>query len=103
MVLYGYSFSSSQIGVVACDNYMAGIMAAAHFVKLGHRRMACTVGPTNMEYLRERLHGFRDGLARYHIELRQQDICECEFNYQVSGVISGANAVYQFLDGREHV
>lgn len=101
MVLYGYSFSSNQMGTVCCDNYLAGMMAAEHFVNLGHRRIACTVGPTNMEYLRERLDGFRDGLAKHNIEIRQQDICECEFNYQVSGTVSGANAAHQFLDGRE--
>ena len=101
MVLYGQSFSSNQMGTVQLDNYMAGVMAAEHFVNLGHRHIACTVGPTNMEYLRERLNGFRDGLAKYNIVISRQDICACELNYQVSGQVSGQKAVIQFLDGRE--
>ncbi len=101
MVLYGYSFSSSYMGTVQFDNYKAGVMAAEYFVKLGHRRVACTVGPDTMEYLRERLNGFRDGLAKHRLELRQQDICACDFNYQVSNMLGGENAVRQFVDGRE--
>ena len=101
MVLYGQSFSSDQMGTVQLDNYKAGIMAAEHFVKLGHRHIACTAGPINMEYLRERLNGFRDGLTKHNIVISQQDICACELNYQVPGVVSGQRAVMQFLDGRD--
>ena len=101
MVLYGHSFSNSQMGNVQFDNYRAGYMAAVHFADLGHKRIACTVGPQGMEYLRERFYGFRDGLAAHRIEIRQQNIIECDFNYQVSGKISGKEAVHLLLDERK--
>ena len=99
MVLYGHSFSNHQMGTVQFDNYRAGYMVAEYFAKLGHRHVACTIGPQGMEYLRERFCGFRDGLSAHQIEIHQRDIIECDFNYQVPGKISGQEAVHKLIDG----
>lgn len=100
VILCGYSFANSFLSNVHFNNYRAGEVAAKYFLQQGHKRLACTVGPMTMQYLRDRLYGFRDGLAAEGIELRPQDICECNFNYQMLSGESGKLAVEALVDSR---
>lgn len=100
VVLCGYSFANGFLSNVHFNNYRAGEVAAEYFLNLGHRRVACTVGPMTMQYLRERLYGFRERLAREGIELQPRDIFECNFNYQMLSGEGGKLAVEALVDGR---
>lgn len=48
---------------VVLDNFAAGELAAAHLAGLGHTRCAHVGGPAGVHIARERLDGFRRGLA----------------------------------------
>jgi LacI family transcriptional regulator len=50
---------------VVLDNFAAGGLAAAHLAALGHTRCAHVGGPESVHIARERLDGFRRGLAEH--------------------------------------
>ena len=52
---------------VVLDNILAGRLAAAHLLDLGHRRLAHIGGPAEVHIARERLQGFQSTLAEYGI------------------------------------
>ena len=78
---------------VGVDN-RGGIAAMiAALVGLGHRRICFLAGPANLYVARERLAGYRDGLAAAGIELDARLIVETGFDAE-----SGAHAVDRLLD-----
>jgi LacI family transcriptional regulator len=48
---------------VEADNYAGGVAATRHLLELGHRRIACVLGPLGFPAFGERLRGCRDTLA----------------------------------------
>ncbi|GHJ41351.1 LacI family DNA-binding transcriptional regulator [Streptomyces sp. TS71-3] len=48
---------------VEADNFAGGVAAARHLLSLGHRRIACVLGPLRFPGFHERLRGCRDTLA----------------------------------------
>lgn len=55
---------SYQGPAVVLDNFAAGELAASHLTGLGHTRCVHIGGPQGVHIARERLEGFRRGLAR---------------------------------------
>ncbi len=53
---------------VVLDNILAGRLAAAHLLALGHRRLAHIGGPAEVHIARERLNGFQAVLAEHGID-----------------------------------
>jgi DNA-binding LacI/PurR family transcriptional regulator len=53
---------------VVLDNVLAGRLAAAHLLALGHRRLAHIGGPAEVHIARERLNGFQAVLAAHGID-----------------------------------
>ncbi len=101
IVLYEHSFADNRLGNVSFNNYEAGVTAAKYLLSLGHRNVGCTVGPMGMKYIKDRFWGFHDGLKDMGIEIQKRNIYECDFNYQVSNIVSGEDAVRYFVDGRD--
>ena len=99
VVLYEHSFGG-QFGNVTFNNYEAGAMAARYLLKLGHRNLACTVGPMGSKFLRDRFWGFYNELKKQGLTVQEKNIYRCDFNYQVSNFQSGGEAVDYFLEGR---
>jgi LacI family transcriptional regulator len=52
---------------VGADNRLGAEMAVDHLVSLGHRRIAFAGGPAASSARRDRLAGYRAGLARHHL------------------------------------
>ncbi|MCD2493564.1 LacI family transcriptional regulator [Lacrimispora sp. NSJ-141] len=99
-VMYERTFNNNRMGGIRFDNYKAGKMAAKYLAGLNHKNIACTVGPMGMHYVQDRFFGFRDELTVQGIEIKKQNVLECDFNYRVPNFVSGEDAARAFLDGR---
>jgi LacI family transcriptional regulator len=60
-------FGSPIKNSVAPDDHYGAGLATEHLINLGHRRIGYINGPENWHTCRERLSGYEDTLARYHI------------------------------------
>jgi LacI family transcriptional regulator len=78
---------------VGVDNRSGIASMIAALVGLGHRRIAFVAGPAALFVARERLAGYRDGLATASIELDARLIVESGFDAE-----SGAHAVDRLVD-----
>ncbi|NJN54951.1 MAG: LacI family transcriptional regulator [Anaerolineae bacterium] len=73
-----------EADTVIIDNQAGGQMAAQHLLALGHRRIACISGPSNLLLSEERLNGYRLALAEYNSPVEESWIkIVPEYNYQV--------------------
>jgi DNA-binding LacI/PurR family transcriptional regulator len=81
---------------VASDNFNGALQATEYLIQLNHRRIAYVTGPENWSTARERLHGFREGLARHHIDSDPQLVFVGDFLYE-----SGILALEYFLSLQE--
>lgn len=54
---------------ILVDNHEGGALAARHLIGLGHRRMACVVGPSDLTPSAGRIAGFRGALGEAGIDL----------------------------------
>lgn len=80
---------------VTLDNYKAGVIAAEHLIKLGHKKIACITGPLNIKLCRERLRGFRDCLKENKLKHNGHYLFEGNFKFQ-----SGIEGVNIFLKNK---
>jgi LacI family transcriptional regulator len=78
---------------VSVDNRRGIASMIEALVGLGHRRIAFVAGPSTLYVARERLAGYRDGLAAAGIELDARLVVESGFDAE-----SGARAVDRLLD-----
>ena len=54
---------------ILVDNYQGGCLVGKHLLELGHRRMACVVGPTDLTPSAGRIAGFRHALEKAGVPL----------------------------------
>ncbi len=54
---------------ILVDNHQGGALAGRHLIELGHRRMACVVGPSDLTPSAGRIAGFRGALREAGIDL----------------------------------
>ena len=63
----------SRIPVVAPDNHRGAVLAAAHLIRKGHRRLAFFGGFADMVVYHERLGGFREACEAHGIAAERHD------------------------------
>jgi len=82
VVVVGRRINVASLSNVSVDNYKAGVLASEYLASLGHRHVATVTGPRVAQWVRDRLDGFQDGLARYGAKLdwsfAQQDLSDFE-------------------------
>ena len=93
IVVIDRALDNEDVPSVVLDNYKAGVIAAEHLVKIGHKNIACITGPLNISLCRERLKGFKDVLSKNGISLKREFIFEGDFKYD-----SGIEAMKYFLE-----
>jgi len=81
---------------VASDNFTGALQATEYLIQLNHRRIGFVTGPENWSTARERLNGFREALAKHHIDLDPQLVFHGDFLYE-----SGIRALEYFLSLQE--
>ena len=87
-VIIDRALDQESIPSVIVDNFRAGVIAAEHFLGLGHRQFAVVTGPQDISLCRERLKGFVDVLERNGLAIMQRSIFEGDFKF-ASGIEAG--------------
>jgi LacI family transcriptional regulator len=64
--------SGARAAYVSSDNVEGGRLPVAHLHDLGHRRIATIAGPLDTRPARDRLRGFRDGIAAAGLAYRDE-------------------------------
>jgi LacI family transcriptional regulator len=68
-VLIDRDLGEYPVDQILVDNHQGGALAGHHLIGLGHRRIACVVGPSDLTPSAGRIAGFRGALAEAGIEL----------------------------------
>ncbi|MGE8037126.1 LacI family DNA-binding transcriptional regulator [Lysinibacillus sp. NPDC093692] len=69
---------------VFLDNDKGGYLAGKHLTELGHRKIACIIGPKSISLTNERLEGFKRALAESGVELLPSHIIEGDFQMEMA-------------------
>jgi LacI family transcriptional regulator len=56
-----------EIDAVLADNRRGGYLATRHLIELGHRRIGCIAGPSNVTPSAQRVTGYREALAEANL------------------------------------
>jgi LacI family transcriptional regulator len=94
-VLIDRDLGEYPVDQVLVDNHQGGALAARHLTGLGHRRIACVVGPSDLTPSAGRIAGFRGALAEAGIDLPD------ELVVQGDGRHAGGSAAARTLLRRE--
>jgi DNA-binding LacI/PurR family transcriptional regulator len=94
VVLVGYRTEDKTVDYVDSDNRSAAVLVVEHFVKLGHRKIACVSGQvrTSRNAL-DRLEGFREGLRKNGLSIPDSFVVEGDFRRE-----SGKSAMKKLLE-----
>ena len=68
--------------VVLVDNERGGYDATRYLLSLGHRRIACIAGPSDLTPSADRVHGYRRALGEFGIPIEEKWIVPGDFRYQ---------------------
>ena len=80
VVLFNAAVGDARVSTVCCDNVGAGRAMAAHFAARGARRPAFVTGPDDSSASRDRLAGFRAGLAE--AGLAEPVVARADYRYE---------------------
>jgi LacI family transcriptional regulator len=80
VVVMDRHFPGLDMDVVLVDNYQGGYMAAHYLLALGHRRIACIAGPSNINPSAQRVAGFRDALKEMGLAERPEYMQHGDFH-----------------------
>jgi LacI family transcriptional regulator len=69
----------ANLPFVTTDNHLGALMATEHFIKMGHRNIACIQGINGISTNSERVTGFRDALQKHGIPVNESMILGTDF------------------------
>jgi LacI family transcriptional regulator len=93
VVLIDRQVQGVEVDVVLSDNLQGGYLATKHLLELGHTRIACVAGPSNVTPSSERVTGYRKALLEANLTLDDRLIMSGNFR-----VDSGHHIVNGLLD-----
>jgi len=92
LVLVDREIDAIAVDLIEVDHAAGGQMATAHLLSLGHARVACIGGPSDLRPSQQREAGWRRALAAARIAPRADEIVRGDF-----GPASGAAAMRRLL------
>jgi len=92
LVLVDREIDAIAADLIEVDHAAGGELATAHLLGLGHARVACIVGPSDLRSSHQREAGWRRALAKAGIEPRADEVVRGDF-----GPESGAAAMRRLL------
>ena len=92
LVLVDREIETIAADLIEVDHAAGGELATAHLLGLGHQRVACIVGPSDLRPSHQREAGWRRALAKAGIEPRADECVRGDF-----GPESGAAAMRRLL------
>jgi LacI family transcriptional regulator len=92
LVVVDRHIPSVDVDSVLTDNAHGGWLATHHLVELGHRRIGCIAGPSDVTPSADRITGYRQALHEGGIAVDEALIVKGDFQYE-----SGYRAAHQLL------
>jgi LacI family transcriptional regulator len=80
LVMVDRDMGSLELDTVTTDNYNGGLLATQHLLSLGHRRIACITGPSNITPSAERVTGYRAALELAGIPVQESLLVRGDFH-----------------------
>jgi LacI family transcriptional regulator len=85
-----------EVDSVLTDNLQGGYLATKHLIELGHRRIGCIAGPSELTPSAERVIGYKQALTEHNLAVNENLIRKGDFQCE-----SGYKAVCEFLTMNE--
>ncbi len=80
VVVVDRRLSNLDVDTVLTDNLQGGLSAARYLLNLGHRRIACITGPSNLTPSAERVIGYRRALEEHGLPVEENLIRKGDFH-----------------------
>lgn len=80
VVVVDRRLSNLEVDTVLTDNLQGGLSAARYLLNLGHRRIACITGPSNLTPSAERVIGYRRALEEHGLPVEENLIRKGDFH-----------------------
>ena len=96
LVIVDREIAGVEVDSVLTDNLQGGYLATQHLIELGHRRIGCITGPSDLTPSAERVLGYKRALAEYNLVVNEDLILKGDFQYE-----SGYQAAREFLTMNE--
>jgi DNA-binding LacI/PurR family transcriptional regulator len=71
-----------DVDTVVADDFVGGVLAAGHLASLGHKRLAILSENLKVSSSRERIRGFKQGLADAGVSFDDNNIVICEYKVE---------------------
>lgn len=81
VVVIDRELAGLAVDVVLADNLAGGKMAAQHLVDLGHRRIACITGPSDLSLSAQRVIGYREVLQQAGVAYDERLVLRGSFDF----------------------
>jgi LacI family transcriptional regulator len=81
-VLIDRDLPDAKVDAVLADNRQGGYLATRHLLALGHRRIACISGPSNISPSADRVTGYRQALADAGLPVDETLILRGDFHLE---------------------
>jgi LacI family transcriptional regulator len=88
VVIVNRRISCTDVDLVLTDNALGGRLATQHLIELGHRRIACITGPSDITPGSERVVGYRQALQEANILF--DETLTSKANYRFNGGFDAA-------------
>jgi LacI family transcriptional regulator len=92
LVVVDREITSVEVDSVLTDNLQGGYLATKHLMELGHRRIGCIAGPSDLTPSAERVIGYKRALTERSLTVNENLILKGDFQYE-----SGYKAACEFL------
>jgi LacI family transcriptional regulator len=92
LVVVDREIADVEVDSVLTDNLQGGYLATKHLIELGHRRIGCITGPSDLTPSAERVIGYERALMERNLAVNENLILKGDFQYE-----SGYQAVREFL------
>jgi len=92
LVVVDREIAGVEVDSVLTDNLHGGYLATKHLIELGHRRIGCITGPSDLTPSAERVLGYKRALTEHNLAVDENLIRKGNFHYE-----SGHKAVLEFL------
>jgi LacI family transcriptional regulator len=93
IVMLDRDLPTADADVVLADNRLGAVLATAHLLQLGHRRIGCISGPSHITPSARRVSGYMDGLAEAGIPFDETLVVRGDFHPE-----SGRAGAHTLLD-----
>lgn len=90
MVFFDRVTQEIQTHTVVANNYLGAFQATEHLLQQGYRRIAHLTSSPHLSITRERLEGYKDALAKYHVPFEDGLVRNCPHGGMIQDEVEDA-------------